>query len=141
MTETVVVDASVAIKWVIPEEGAEAALRARAHFAISAPELIIPEMVNILWKKHQRRELSAVEASIAAGLLANAGITLMPMADLMTPAMDLAMQLGHPAYDCMYIAAAAKLRCRFLTADSSLVRKLRQRRFEDVRCMDLSQEV
>ena len=70
MTETIVVDASVAIKWVIPEEGAEAALRARAHFAISAPELIIPEMANILWKKHQRRELSAVEASIAAGLLA-----------------------------------------------------------------------
>ena len=141
MTESVVVDSSVAIKWVIPEERTDAALRARARFAIYAPELIVPEMANILWKKHQRSELTAMEASVAAGLLVNAGITLLPMAELKTPAVDLAIMLGHPAYDCVYIAAAAKLECGFLTADSSLIRKLRQFGFEKVKCMDLTQEI
>ena len=141
MTEPVVLDSSVAIKWVIPEERTDAPLRARARFTIYAPELIIPEMANILWKKHQRRELTATEASVAAGLLSNAGITLLPMADLMTPAVDLAIMLGHPAYDCIYIAAAAKLECGFLTADSALIRKLRQHRFVKVTCMDLAQEI
>ena len=141
MTESVVVDASVAVKWVIPEERTDAALRARARFAIHAPELIVPEMANILWKKHQRSELTATEASVAAGLLANAGIALLPMADLMTAAVDLAIALGHPAYDCIYIAAAAKLECRFLTADAVLIRKLRQHRFEKVKCMDLAQAI
>ena len=141
MIETVVVDASVAIKWVIPEEQTDAALRARGDFSIFAPELIVPEIANILWKKHRRSELTAMAASVAAGLLANSGITLLPMADLMRPAVDLAMRPGHPAYDRIYIAAAAKLECGFLTADSRLIRKLRQSRFDAVKCMDLTQEI
>jgi predicted nucleic acid-binding protein len=45
-----IIDASVAIKWIIPEEGTDEALALRQKYEPAAPELIIPEIANILWK-------------------------------------------------------------------------------------------
>jgi len=120
---TFVVDASVAIKWVIEEPGTIAALGLRRH-RLLAPDLIVAECANILWKKVRRHELSREEATLAARLLARAEIELAPMRRLLEPATKLALQLDHPAYDCTYLALAADQACRFVTADESLRRKL-----------------
>jgi predicted nucleic acid-binding protein len=116
-----VVDASVAIKWVIDETGTAAALRLRQH-RLLAPDLIVAECANILWKKVRRRELSREEATLAARLLARAEIELAPMRGLLEPATKLALQLDHPAYVCTYLALAAQQACGFVTADASLRR-------------------
>ena len=67
--ETIVVDASIAIKWVVAEEGTDTAVDLRLRFHFAAPDLLIPECANILWKKVQRGELTRDEAMLAARLL------------------------------------------------------------------------
>ncbi len=57
-----VIDASVAIKWVVEEDGTESALALRQQAKLIAPDLLVPECANILWKKAQRNELSRDEA-------------------------------------------------------------------------------
>ena len=73
-----VIDGSVAIKWVIEEEGTPQALALRCQ-AVVAPDLLVAECANILWKKVRRNELSEQEAAFAAGLLARADIELVAM--------------------------------------------------------------
>ena len=58
---TWVIDASVAIKWVVDEPGTEQALLLRRHHLV-APDLLVPECANILWKKIRRGELSEAQA-------------------------------------------------------------------------------
>jgi predicted nucleic acid-binding protein len=123
-----VVDASIAIKWVIEEDGTPAALSLRNQAKLIAPELLIAECANILWKKVRRDELSKDEALLAARLLQGADMELMPTRSLLAPATLIAIELDHPAYDCMYVALAAANGCRFVTADDRFLRKLRDGR-------------
>ena len=117
-----VVDASVVIKWVVEEDGTAEALALRRQKLI-APDLIVAECANILWKKVRRTELSAEEAGIASRLLANADLDLRPTRSLMNTALEIAIQLDHPAYDCLYLALAEQNDAEFVTADSRLVAK------------------
>ena len=73
-----VIDASIAIKWVIEEEGTKEALALRNQ-PLAAPDLLIADCADILWKKVRRRELSDQEAEFAARLLARADIDLVAM--------------------------------------------------------------
>ena len=81
-----VIDASIAIKWVIEEQGTAEALLLRNKARLRAPDLLAAECANILWKKAQRKELSAEEALFAAGLLQAADIELTPTRPLMAAA-------------------------------------------------------
>lgn len=58
---TIVVDASVAIKWVVEEEGSDAAA-ALADQDLTAPSLLMVECANVLWVKARRGELTSSEA-------------------------------------------------------------------------------
>jgi len=117
------IDASVAIKWVVQEAGTQQALALRSN-ALIAPDLLIPECANILWKKVQRKELRKNEALLAARLLQSAEIELVPTRPLLAATAQLAIELAHPAYDCLYLALAMARGCRFVTADDRLLRKL-----------------
>ncbi len=141
MTETLVVDASIAVKWVIQEEGSAAAIALRQRFRFAAPELLVAECANILCKKTQRGELTAAEANMAARLLERAGIELMPMGGLLEKATDLAIHLAHPAYDCIYLALARQERWRFVTADARLLRAINEKADVDLArlCLTLEQ--
>ena len=119
-----VVDASVAIKWLVDEPGTDDALFLRRH-RLSAPDLLTIECANILWKKCRRNELTSDEATLAARLLERAGIELAPMRRLLESTVRLAIALDHPAYDCAYLALAETMRCAMVTADESLCRKLK----------------
>ena len=123
---TLVIDASIAIKWVVEEDGTDLALTLRQKARLMAPDLIVAECANILWKKVQRKELSNDEALIAARLLQGAEIELVPSRALLESATRLAIELDHPAYDCLYLALAVEHDCRFVTADERLVNKIRR---------------
>lgn len=120
-----VIDASVAVKWVIEEDGTRAALALRRH-PLLAPDLLTAECANILRKKVRRGELTNDEAVLAAGLLARADIDLMPMRSLLEAATRIAVLLDHPAYDCIYLAVAETLGQAFVTADERLLQKVHQ---------------
>ena len=121
---TLVIDASIAVKWVVEEEGTLEALALRRQAELIAPELLVAECANILWKKVQRNELSTDEAFLGARLLQAAEIELLPTRSLLEPATRIAVELDHPAYDCLYLALAFERDCRFVTADERFLRKL-----------------
>lgn len=120
----VVIDASVAVKWVVEESGTAEALYLLEHAALSAPDLLVAECANILWKKVKRGELTEEEAGLAAQLLQRADLDILPTRPLMSRALDLAIALDHAAYDCLYLALAVESDWRFVTADERFVRKL-----------------
>ncbi len=121
------IDASVAIKWVVKEAGTQEALALRNN-ALIAPDLLTSECANILWKKVQRKELHKNEALLAARLLQGAEIELVPTRSLLEATAQLAIELAHPAYDCVYLALAMERGCRFVTADDRLLRKIAESR-------------
>jgi predicted nucleic acid-binding protein len=123
-----VIDASIAINWVVEEGGTDLALALQLQARLMAPDLIVAECANILWKKVQRKELDKNEALIAARLLQSAEIELVSTWGLMEPATRLAIELNHPAYDCLYLALAVENGCRFVTADERLVNRIRRDR-------------
>ena len=61
-----VIDASIAVKWVVEERGTPEALTIRRRAKLVAPDLLAVGCANILWKKVQRQELSKEEAWLAA---------------------------------------------------------------------------
>ena len=130
---TLVIDASIAVKWVVEEDGTPQALALRGRPKLIAPELLVAECANILRKKVRRRELSKDEAVLASRLLQAAEIELQSTRSLLEPATRIAIELDHPAYDCVYIAQAVANGCRFVTADESLVRMLHQCRQQSLR--------
>lgn len=119
MTE-LVVDASVAIKWVVEEPGSTAAIQLFEHKLV-APDLLISECADTLWKKVRRGNLTSTGAEIAASALVRANVDLIPTRSLLPMCVTLAMELDHPAYDSIYLALAAKRGSRFITADERLV--------------------
>lgn len=123
---TLVIDASIAVKWVVEEDGTPEALGLRQCAKLIAPELLTAECANILWKKVQRYEFSSDEAFLAARLLQAADVELFPTRHLLEAATRIAVELDHPAYDCLYFALADEHGCRFVTADRHFVRKVSQ---------------
>jgi len=125
---TFVIDASIAIKWVVEEHNTAEALTLRQRAKLIAPQLLVAECANILWKKVQTDELLKEEALLAARLLQGAEIELLPTRYLLDTATRISIQIEHPAYDCFYLALAAEKKCHFVTADERFLRKLNQGR-------------
>ena len=134
---TWVVDASIAVKWVIPEVLSDKADRIRdGEDDVLAPDLLLVEVANALWKKTAAEEISAREAEAAFDLVKRSGLDLRPAAPLLPRAMDLARRLSHPVYDCVYLALAEREEAAFVTADQRLLRRLSTRRL-DISIVDL----
>jgi predicted nucleic acid-binding protein len=126
-----VVDASIAVKWVIPEVLSDLADRVRDGTEdLLAPDLLLVEVANALWRKTTAREISAREADAAFDLVRRSGIDLRPAGPLLPRAMDLARRLDHPVYDCVYLALAEREKASFVTADQRLLRRLSARKLE-----------
>lgn len=116
-----VVDASVAIKWVVPEPDTAAAMALSRQYRLLAPDLLLLECANTFWKKVRRNELTIDEALISARGIEQAGIEFIPIQDQTEAITRLSLDLNHPAYDCAYIAIAQNRQCRFATADRRLI--------------------
>jgi predicted nucleic acid-binding protein len=121
---TLVVGASIAVKWVVEEDGTAEALTLRRGARLIAPELLVAECANILWKKVWRHELSNDEAFLAAWLLQASDIEFLPRRSLLETTTRTAIELNHPADDCLCLELAVERDCRFVTADDRFLLKL-----------------
>ena len=108
------------------EDGTSEALVLLEAGFLSAPDLLIPECINILWKKVRRFEFEKDEAIMAARLLQKLDVEILPTRVLMEEALKLSVALDHAAYDCIYLSLALEKDWRFVTADKRLSRKLNQ---------------
>lgn len=118
MKAAFVVDASVAIKWFVPEIHAESALRLlREGTDLHAPELIQAEFGNILWKKCRAGEF---DGEIAEEILAGfrrAPLVLHPHGSCLHAAWEIARKYGRTFYDSLYLALAMAEKAPMVTAD------------------------
>lgn len=118
-----VVDASVVIKWFVPEIHSDRARRllAAAHQYLS-PDLLFPEVGNAIWKKVRRGELTAEEGRQLAIDIARIAVETVSTRGLMIDAQALAITTGVTVYDAMYLALAIRLETELITADDKLGR-------------------
>src|ERR1039458_6874690 len=116
-----VVDASVAAKWFLPEpykDEAEELLRdfLDEKVELIAPDLIVSEVGNILWKRSTLRgEISATQASRSYANFLALGLILRPSSTIAAAALKLATERSHPVYDMLYVALAEQNGCDFVT--------------------------
>lgn len=121
-----VVDASVAGKWLLPEKHSDAARSLiDSDYALQVPDLIYPEVANILWKRVRRGELSSDEAQIALLTLATTPLIVHPSIHFISRALDLAIRTVRTAYDSLYLALAMETSSRVVTADERFYNSVR----------------
>ncbi len=113
---SIVVDASVAVKWVLSETGSEAA-DALLDQDLMAPVLWLAETANVLWRKARIGEITAEQASARLSELLKAPVASLPIEPHLEPALKLALEIGHPVYDCIYLALALHHQTNVVTAD------------------------
>jgi predicted nucleic acid-binding protein len=117
-----VIDTSVAVKWVIPEDGIGIEADTGAALALLADELIAPdcilgEFANALFKKVQRKEIAEEQARAAFAILPEA-VDFFPSAHLVEPALSLALDIVHPVHDCIFLMGAIEHGVTLFTADA-----------------------
>lgn len=121
-----VVDASVAVKWLVDEEySTEASRLLEAGTTLLAPELLFVEATNALWAMCRRGDIDRDALTDAVALLRRAPVaTPVPMRQLASAAARLSVDLDHPAYDCFYLALALHEQHPVVTADSRFLKKV-----------------
>ncbi|MGE0423963.1 MAG: type II toxin-antitoxin system VapC family toxin [Reyranellaceae bacterium] len=120
MTE-LVIDASVAIKWLVPEDLRQDALAlVRMEFELIAPDILIAEIGNIAWKKQVRGEINLQQSQLIGNRISAYFHEIVPSDSMVSNALDMAIALKHPIYDCFYLACAHQRKAPLVTADTRL---------------------
>ncbi len=114
---TLIVDASIAVKWLLDEEGSEEARRATQGHELVAPGFLRLEVFHVLWRRSRRGE--ATNAQVAATLSALTNIIGRFDNDdpLVASAANIAANESLAIYDCLYLASAIRNNAALITAD------------------------
>lgn len=116
-----VVDASVVVKWFVPEIHSDAARRLlELPHQYVAPDLLFAETANTIWKKIRRRELTAEQGRQLVADIGRIAVETVSCRALAEDAHALANMTGRTVYDAMYVALAVRLNTRSITADDRL---------------------
>ncbi len=126
MMRAAVVDASVAVKWVLPEPDSDSAIALRDK-ELHAPDLALAECGNALRVRVHRGVLSKAEAEACFAALSLAPVRWVPTGQVTAEAMALSLDLDHPVYDCVYLALAIARDLPLVTADRRLIAAARGR--------------
>jgi predicted nucleic acid-binding protein len=123
--KALVVDASVAAKWFFEEDQSAAARRLfSSRRTLIAPDLLGVELANVIWKRVQRKELSADSAADILADYRRLAIEIVPSAFYLPAALELAIITSRTVYDCLYLALAMSQQTQVVTADKRFVAAL-----------------
>jgi len=125
VTRQAVIDSSVCVKWLIDEEHSESAIGLlSSDLELVAPDIVLTEAANALWKTVKRELLTPEQADARLANLPNFFNRLLPTTDLVSEALVLGMAVDVPVYDCLYVVASRRTGAALVTADSKLIAKL-----------------
>jgi predicted nucleic acid-binding protein len=121
-----VIDASVAVKWFVPEEASEKADEVSAsEHTLLAPRLIMTEVANALARKVIQKLITPLEAEEYIRTLPQFLAGLLDVDDLIEAALRNACNYRHPIYDFIYLEAARRRDTKMLTADQRLIARVK----------------
>ncbi len=121
----IVVDASVAVKWFIPEAGEEAAAKLLGgKKRLIAPALIRLEVTGAIIRRYREGHLSEKKAREGTqaweAMLEHRVVRLVPDAQLFDKAVQMAFLAKHTLADCLYLAVANEFGAPVITADKPM---------------------
>lgn len=123
---SLVVDASIAVKWFFQEQHSDEALRALEKCsALLAPDLIYSEVGNVIWKRTRAKEITQKEGTEVFSAFGRLPITVFPSFPLSQLALEIAMKSGRTMYDCLYLSLAIREKAPLITADKRFYNALR----------------
>ncbi len=127
---TVIIDANVLIKAYIPENQSEKAEEifndaVKGSLFLIAPDLIFPEIGNILWKKHRLDELTEIEVKEISKEILSLPLKIEASKPLINLAIELSLLYDITVYDALYFSLALSFDTKLITADMKLVNKLK----------------
>jgi len=119
----IVVDASVAVQWVVPEASTQLSEVLLNRPDLAAPELLLVEVANVFRKKLAGGLISAAQGVDGLEYVLQR-VDIRPTTELIGRAFELALLLNHPVYDCVYLALAEANDAKFATHDLELRRRV-----------------
>jgi predicted nucleic acid-binding protein len=120
-----VVDASVAVKWYLPEVHDLSARRLLTGTEdLLVPDLIFSEVGNILWKRVRSQQMSEAEAQTVLQSLGTLPLVVSPSWPLALSALMIACQAQRTVYDNLYLALAVRENAIMVTADEKFYNAL-----------------
>ena len=124
---TRVIDTSVVVKWFVAEDG-QGAAEALIGSALIAPDILLAEVANAVWKKWRKGELHIEQVRLALATV-NSFVEVLPSRAFADDALSIALELKHPVYDCYYLALCDRTGHNMITADARLIMRCADTRF------------
>ena len=119
------VDASIAVQWFVAEPLHDDARRLLSHrLSLHAPDLLLAEFANTIWKKARKGEIKDPRPYHDELVRLPDIVTLHPGDRLIGRAAQIAAEIDHPVYDCLYLACAEAAKSTLVTADRRLANKV-----------------
>jgi predicted nucleic acid-binding protein len=127
MPELLVLDCSVAAKWILPETDRAVALQLFERYTageveLIAPDLLLAEFASLVAKRSRRKQISVDQARQAFELMKRCAPRLFDVPPLISRALDLSLRHQLSLWDCIYLALAIEHDCPVITADRRLFR-------------------
>ena len=117
-----VIDACITVRWVVKEDGTLEALALRQKAKLIAPELLVAECANILWKKIQRGEFLREEALLCARLFQGPKSSSCPRGLYLKPRLRTSIEVEHPSFECLCLALAVEKNVNLFQQTNALLR-------------------
>lgn len=133
MSGSLVVDASLALKWQVSEVWSDVASQLLIDWIgqdvnVMAPSLLTSEIANALYKRVRRGEITIGDAVASMNDFLAFDFEYVPLSGLSVRALELAAQFGLKAvYDAHYLALAEREGCELWTADERLWNTVKDR--------------
>ena len=119
------VDASIVVKWYISEKYSEESRLLLAHrLERYAPDILLAEFANTIWKKARRQEIAEPQGYFDGFSNLREVIVLYSGGDHIERAAQISVEINHPVYDCLYLACAEATESKLITADQKLGNKV-----------------
>lgn len=125
ITDKIVIDSSVAIKWFIAQDYSLEANKIldayqSQQITLIAPDLIDAEIGNIVWKVQRFQSLTNHEAEMILDLFQQIQLKIFPADELLKDAYQFAVNYQRTLYDSLYVVLSIRENCKFITADEKL---------------------
>jgi predicted nucleic acid-binding protein len=126
-----VLDASVALSWVIPRSTTQKALALRDDFGQHVHELIAPstfpaEIASGLTKAERQRLISVGDAVVLLADIRRTCPILHTYDSVLHRATEISSRIRTGLHDCIYMALAESEACEFVTVDDKLLKNVQK---------------